>query len=85
MVFTPLIVGQELTIAPGTDDVDFSQAIDLAGTTARYIKLDNLVSFGNADNFVGLSEVQFYAVPEPASIALLTMAIGAFGVVRRFR
>jgi hypothetical protein len=84
-VFTPFIVGQELTIAPGTDDVDFSQAIDLAGTTARYIKLDNLVNYGDVDNFVGLSEVQFYAVPEPTSIALLAIAFGALGVVRRFR
>lgn len=74
LVFTTLIEAQELTIAPGTDDVDFGQAIDLAGVTARYIKLDNLVNFGNNENFVGLSEVQFYAVPEPGALTLLAMS-----------
>ncbi len=71
LVFTPLITAQELAIAPGTDDVDFGQAIDLAGVTARYIKLDYLTNFGNGENFVGLSEVQFYAVPEPGTLTLL--------------
>ena len=38
---------------------------------ARYVKLDNLVGFSGEANFVGLSEVQIYGVPEPASIRVV--------------
>ncbi len=82
-VFTTLITGQELTIAPGTDDVDFGQIIDLTGTTARYIKLENLVNHGAGNDFMGLSEVQIYEVPEPSSWALLTL--GALALLARRR
>lgn len=83
LVFTPLITGLELTMAPGTDDVDFGQAVDLGGVVARYVKLDNLVSFSGEANFVGLSEVQIYGVPEPSAFVLLALGAGALLFTRR--
>ncbi len=67
LVFSTLIAGQAFDIAPGLDDVDFGQVIDLSGTQARYVKFDILSNQGGDNNFVGLSEVQFFAVPEPSS------------------
>jgi hypothetical protein len=76
-----------LPIAPGSDNVDFSQLLDLPDVTARYIKFDilsnhNGVAFpaasGSTDNaFVGLSEVQFIGVvPEPATLLIWSLLAG---------
>jgi hypothetical protein len=74
--FTPVIVGQALAQAPGDDSVDFSETIPLDGVEARYVKFDNMVGFDGVDNaFVGLSEVQFYAVPEPSTLLLLGASV----------
>jgi hypothetical protein len=71
-VFTPLLEGYELERAPeGGDTMDFSETIDFGGVTARYVKLDILSNYNGRDftdpfgddllqNFVGLSEVQFF-------------------------
>jgi hypothetical protein len=59
-VFSTFITNQAFPIAPGTN-TDFSQLIDFNGTSARYVKLDIHDNFPNGDNnFVGLSEVQFF-------------------------
>lgn len=85
LVFSPLELNVELAIAPQRDDVDFGQIVPL-GTTAQYIKFDNLRNFpadgafpGGDNNFVGLSEVQFYTIPEPAGFVLVLF--GAAGLI----
>jgi hypothetical protein len=83
LVFIPLIQALELEIAPGLSNVDFSQLIDLGGVVARYIRLDNMENYGNADNFVGLSEVQFFAVPEPSSMIGFGLMAGLMAIRRK--
>lgn len=54
------IPSQQFNLAPGTQ-TDFSQTIDLGNVTARYVKIEKLTNFpGGDNNFVGLSEVQFF-------------------------
>ena len=84
LVFSTLISAQELAIAPGNEDDDFGQLISLGGAEARYVKLANLVNYGNAENFVGLSEVQIL-VPEPASLSLFAAAVLLLTARRRRR
>jgi len=79
--YSVAIAGQQFDIAPGVENVDFSQVISLAGIQARYVKLDNLVGFPGADfNFVGLSEVRFYG---PADHAAVSHDSGAYEKVDR--
>ncbi len=55
-----LMTGQPFAKAPGTQS-DFSELINMNGTTARFVRLQNLTNFTGGDNrFVGLSEVQFF-------------------------
>lgn len=84
LVFTTLISGQQFDIAPGVEDVDFGQWIDL-NANARYVKLDVLSNAGGDNDFVGLSEVQFYAVPEPASLVSLFVGMVVLSAVRHRR
>ena len=83
LVFSMLIPGQSLDIAPGLDDVDFGQSIDLMGTDARYVKLDISGNHGGDSNFVGLSEVQFFAVPEPSSALVMILGVVMLPFARR--
>lgn len=84
LVFSTLIASQAFDIAPGVEDVDFGQTIGL-NTSARYIKLDILGNSGGDNNFVGLSEVQFNAVPEPASLMGLLLGLAVVTASRRRR
>ena len=77
-----------LTIAPGADNVDFGQVIDLSGFAAaddaRLVKFDITTNHGfSAYPLAGLSEVRFDAVPEPGSLAL--MGLGGICLLRRRR
>ncbi len=83
LVFSTLISAQPFDIAPGLDDVDFGQVIDLDGANARYVKLDILNNHGGDNDFIGLSEVQFMAVPEPSSCLALFLGIAVLSVSRR--
>jgi len=82
--YTSLIDGQALPLAPGSDSVDFGEVIDLGGASARYVLFDNLINHGGDNDFVGLSEVQFTAVPEPSTLLLVTFAAaGLLGMSHR--
>ena len=69
------------TQAPGADDVDFGQFIDLSGFPAaddtRLIRFDILSNHGDTNQFAGLSEVRFdgIVIPEPASVSLLVLGM----------
>jgi len=74
-------------IAPGLDSVDFGQDIDLssfgaAGDT-RLVRFNITSNHGGDNNFVGLSEVRFDAVPEP-SVGMLAL-VGLAGCLCRRR
>ncbi len=81
VTFVPLLEDVTLDIAPGTEDVDFGQVIALQGAQAQYVMLSLKDNFEFGDNdFIGLSEVQFFQVPEPTSGLLLF--VGAMGLLR---
>ncbi len=63
--FTLYQAPASLNITPST--------LFLAGTPmARYVMLTNVVNYGASGNFVGLTEVQIYAlIPEPSTLLLL--------------
>jgi hypothetical protein len=52
---------------------------------ARYVRLNLLNNYGDQWTAVGLSEVNFTAVPEPASLALLAGGLGLLAGARRKR
>lgn len=68
-------------IAPGAEDVDFGQVIDLSGFAAaddaRLVRFNVLSNHGGDNDFVGLSEVRFDAIPEPGSALLVGLALCA--------
>jgi hypothetical protein len=76
LTFSTLIPNQAIDIAPGVEDADFGQVIDLLGQDARYVKLDISANHGGDADFVGLSEVQFFAVPEPTGGLALLLGVG---------
>lgn len=86
LVFAPLISGHVFTVAPGLDNVDFGEVVDL-NADARYVKLDIGGNLGGDASFVGLSEVQFFGVPEPSTGALAAalLLLPAFVCRRRRR
>ncbi|MEM9345936.1 MAG: PEP-CTERM sorting domain-containing protein [Planctomycetota bacterium] len=65
---------------------DNDGSVDNLGTgtvTARYVFLDDLQGVGDFGGRTGLFEFQFYGVPEPGSLALLSL--GGLCVLRRRR
>jgi len=67
-VFSLLIVNQSFDRAPGSGATPFGQTISLLGTAARYVKLDVLGNWGDADPaFAGLSKIQFFATRPPCN------------------
>ena len=76
-IYQRILAGQKFSKAPGSDNVDFSEKIDVGGWDARYIKLDNLKTFAGGDyDLVGLSEVEIY-VEEFANESSIIMDDGS--------
>jgi hypothetical protein len=72
------------TEAPETPvAMTYNDDISLTGVTARVIGLDIKSNHGYPADFAGLSQLQFYEVPEPATMSLL--AIGGIALIRRRR
>jgi len=61
----------------------YHDTIDLTGMVGRYVTLD----FRGAGEWLSLNEIRFYGdpVPEPATVALLGLAIGSLGAYLRRR
>ncbi len=74
-----------LAMAPGVDGYATPDVIDLSGNTASYVALRALSNHksGWGTDAAGLSEVQIFEIPEPATLSLL--GLGVFGLVRRKR
>ena len=71
-----------LTQAPVDNTYDYSELVDLGGVSARYVNFD-VVTVHAYPGGAGMSEVKFYEVPEPATIALL--GLGALALIRKRR
>jgi hypothetical protein len=58
---------------------------DIALTSGRFVRFTDILSFDelDADDFVGISEIRFITVPEPA--ALSTLALAGLGLLARRR
>jgi hypothetical protein len=79
-----LVATQTLTQAPGTPGYNTPDIVDLLGTTGTHVALRSLTATGAyGDDRAGLSEIQVFEVPEPATIALL--GFGFVGLLRRKR
>ena len=65
------------TLALGTGSTTIPASYSLTPSTARFVEF-NLVTGGDG-NAVGLSGIQFQAVPEPATLVML--GIGGVGVL----
>ncbi|MCH8684195.1 discoidin domain-containing protein [Pedomonas mirosovicensis] len=70
------------SLSMGTGGLIPAESFALDGL-ARYVRLDILNNHGGA--WVGLSEVNFTAVPEPAALPLLGAGVGLLGLSLRRR
>lgn len=71
--FFPFKTDVAFAIAPGDNTTEFAQTVDLTGATARFVRIAVDANHGDA-TYTGISEVRFFAVPEP-SVGVL---FGAF-------
>lgn len=76
------VVTKSVPVAPDSP-ADFLSTVSLGGLSARYIQYGVLSSATNAN--VGLSNIAFNAVPEPATWGLLIAGFAMVGVAARRR
>jgi hypothetical protein len=69
--FTPFATDVAFAMAPGDNTTDFAQTVNMAGASARFVQIAVDANYGNVE-YTGLSEVQFFAIPEPSSHFLAT-------------
>jgi hypothetical protein len=71
--------------SPGTNPFSATETINFGGVNARFVALEIKTNhtITGADGFAGISEIQFFAVPEPSTFALLALGGLAFSRVRR--
>ncbi len=77
--------GGVFTFAQATGQPNYDSVTDVSfgGASVRHVLIDIQSSYGTDADGVGLSEVQFFSVPEPATLA--TLALGALALLRRRR
>ena len=75
-------VKSNMTPVSPTTPSDFASTINLTGLTARYVRYNVLEANGGN---VGISDITFNTVPEPASWALMIIGFGMVGVAARRR
>ena len=68
--------------APGDEFISFGHTIPLVASGVQYVKFD-INSSISGGGYVGLSEVRFTEIPEPATMVLL--GLGGLGLLRRRR
>jgi hypothetical protein len=71
-------------MAPGDNTTEFAQNVNLTGATARYVQIAVDFNYGDP-SYTGISEVQFFAVPEPSAIWLVAAAPLAAALFSRCR
>ena len=63
VTYTPLGTTYEFAQAPGAPGYAHNTTVDLAGITAKYLRLTAISSWGNPLGQYGLSEVRFFSIP----------------------
>ena len=76
LTFTPFASDVAFAVAPGDNTTEFAQTINFGGATARYVQIAVDANYGN-DTYTGISEVQFFAVPEPGAGLLTGISFAA--------
>lgn len=71
--FSLFASGVDFTMAPGNNTDEFAQNVSLIGATARYVQIQVISNYGNPE-YTGISEVQFFAIPEPSAALLVAAA-----------
>lgn len=81
VVGSSVIVNHATPVAPSSP-ADFTSTANLSGLNAQYVRYNVLAANGGN---VGLSNISFNTVPEPASWALLIVGFGMVGAATRRR
>jgi hypothetical protein len=79
--FTPFLTDHPFAMAPGDNTTEFAETVSLFGATARYVQIAVDANYGS--DYTGLSEVQFFAVPEPSSVMLVALPSAVVLLARR--